>query len=242
MNNHIFRRLGLLSYALASGVCLVALTSGTAWAVWCGTSECSACGSHSWSKREECRFDSQSACNSEIDRVRRETQVAAAVYTCYEKGSGSSTSSGGDLIAKSTEGVVQGIMSGDASLTGMGLLGIGTAALIQGMQSDPAEDTRKAQEATQAQAAMQQRQAEDQRRAEGQALKQNEEKRDRLIGGMMSVGDSSQLGMMGVDSGPGLSLITGDQTISASSSPARLSPTDDHAGSHPKSAGFNQGL
>ena len=240
MDNHIFRKPGLLSYALAGGVGLMVLTSGAAWAVWCGTSECSSCGSHGWSKREECRFDSQSACNSEIDRIRREMQVAAAVYTCYEKGTDSSTYGNADLISKSTEGVVRGITSGDAALTGMGLLGIGTAALVQGMQSDPAADTQRAQEA--AQAAAQQRQAEDQRRAEEQARKQDEERKDRLLGSMMSVDDSSQLGLMGVDSGPGLGLMTGDQTISASSSTTRPSrPADDDAGSLPKSAGFDQG-
>ena len=166
-------------------------------------------------------------------------QVASAVYTCYEKGTDSSISGNSDLVAKSTEGVLRGVTSGDASLTGMGLLGLGTAALLQGMQSDPAADTQGAQLA--AQIAAQQRQAEDQHRAEEQARKHDEEKKDRLLGSMMSVDDTSQLGLMGVDSGPGLGLMTGDQSISASKGATKLSLDEGLAKSNPKSAGYTQG-
>ena len=50
--------------------------------------------------------------------------------------------------------------------------------------------------------------AEEQRRAAEEADRKLEEQKNRLLGGMMDVGDSSQLGLMGVESGPELSLMT----------------------------------
>lgn len=97
-------------------------------------------------------------------------------------GSGSSPSSSSDLVAKSTEGVMQGITSGDANLTGMGLLGIGTAMFLQGMKSDPAADARKAQAAAQV--------AEQQRQAEAEAMRQQELAKQRILG-LLKGGESS---------------------------------------------------
>lgn len=52
------------------------------------------------------------------------------------------------------------------------------------------------------------------RRAEEQELKRHEEMKSRLMGNMMGVGgDSSQLGLMGVDSGSGLGLMTDDLQV-----------------------------
>lgn len=120
---------------------------------------------------------------------------------------GAGTGSNGDLITKSTEGVVQGIMSGDANLTGIGIMGVGVGMFLQGAQGDPAAAARqKAEEQARAAQA-----AEERRRQEEETLKRHEEMKNRLLGGMLNVGDSSQLGLMGADSGSGLSLMTDDR-------------------------------
>ncbi len=211
MKNHVFGKSGLLTYAFACGVFVMTLSSGPAWAVWCATSECSRCGSHGWSKREECRFDSQAACNSEIARVKREQSIAAAVYTCYEHGSGNSTSASGNeaLIAKSTEGLVQGIMSGDANLTSMSVLGLGVASFLGMAQGDPKAEAKLKAETAAREVALEA----ERKRAEQQEIKKHEDMKNRLLGNMMDAGEPSQLGLMGVDSGPRLSLMTDDLQV-----------------------------
>lgn len=87
-------------------------------------------------------------------------------------------------------------------------------AIGNAIRGNPEEDARKASEAQFRAAEAQARadeQAAEKLRAEEQQRIQQEEMKNRLLGGMMNVGDSSQLGLMGVDSSPGLSLMTGDQ-------------------------------
>ncbi len=58
------------------------------------------------------------------------------------------------------------------------------------------------------------RAAEERRRQEEETLKRHEEMKDRLLGSMMGVGEPSQLGLMGADSGSsGLSLMTDEQMM-----------------------------
>ena len=59
--------------------------------------------------------------------------------------------------------------------------------------------------------------AEESRRQEEETLKRHEEMKNRLLGGMLNVGDSSQLGLMGADSGSGLSLMTDDLHVKETS-------------------------
>ncbi len=58
------------------------------------------------------------------------------------------------------------------------------------------------------------------RRAAEEADRKQEEQKNRLLGGMMDVGDSSPLGLMGVESGPGLSLMTDSPSAIAPSAKA----------------------
>jgi hypothetical protein len=86
--------------------------------------------------------------------------------------------------------------------------------IAKSIRGNPEEDARRAEEAQ----ALAAKAAEDKRRTEEQLrkqqeelLKQQEEKKNRLLGNMMGVGSPSKLGLMGVDSGPGLKLMTGEQ-------------------------------
>ena len=112
--------------------------------------------------------------------------------------SSSSTGSSGDLVTDSTRNVVKGIMNGNSQQMGIGMMGIGAAAFIQGMQSDPAADARRAQEAAiaaeqQRQAAEQQRQAEEQRRAE--EIRRQEIARQRILGQLKGAESSGDLAL-----------------------------------------------
>lgn len=88
-------------------------------------------------------------------------------------------------------------------------------AIGDAIRGNPEEDARKASEAQFKAAEAQARadeQAAEKLRAEEQLRIQHEEMKNRLLGGMMNVGESSQLGLIGVDSSPGLTLMTGDKT------------------------------
>lgn len=140
--------------------------------------------------------------------------------------SSSSTGSSGDLVTDSTRNVVKGIMNGNAQQTGIGLMGIGTAALIQGMQSDPAADARRAQEA--AIAAEQQRRAEEERRAE--ALRQQELTRQRILGQLK-----------GTEPSAGLALKMGESESSPDGQGLKLKLSDAD-GKKPKSDAYTKGF
>jgi hypothetical protein len=103
--------------------------------------------------------------------------------------SSSSTGSSGDIVTDSTRNVVTGMMNGNSQQTGIGLFGIGAAALIQGMQSDPAADARRAEEV----AAKQQRQADLQRRSEQEAARQQELSKQRILGALKGTESSTEL-------------------------------------------------
>src|SRR3989338_2380365 len=86
-------------------------------------------------------------------------------------------------------------------------------AIGNALRGDPEADARrKAEEEYQAALA-----AEESRRQEEETLKRHEEMKNRLLGGMLNVGDSSQLGLMGADSGSGLSLMTDDLHVKETS-------------------------
>jgi len=196
MRNHLVKKLRLTVHVFAIGVCLVIFSSENALAVWCGTSECSTCGSHSWSKREECKFDSQAACNNEIDRIRRDMSVSGARFTCYEKGSGSSPSGGsssgsGDLNSLAGEAIAKGLVYGNANMVALG----GFAAILSGaMQANtttPQDDGRAAAEAAAA-AEQRRRLAEQERLAE---LQRQEEAKQRILGALKGAESSAELGL-----------------------------------------------
>ena len=85
------------------------------------------------------------------------------------------------------------------------------------------------------------RAAEQRRRADEQA-RRAEETKARLLGAQ-SGSDPSSLSLMGVDASPDLQLMTGDQTVGASTaSPDKSNKTAGTAGSEPKSAGFAKGF
>lgn len=81
------------------------------------------------------------------------------------------------------------------------------------IRGNPEEDARKAEAMARQQAEVARRRTEEEaerRRAEELELKRHEEMKSRLLGNMMDVGDSSQLGLTGADSGSGLGLMTDD--------------------------------
>jgi hypothetical protein len=87
-------------------------------------------------------------------------------------------------------------------------------ALSDSMFGNPeAEARRRAEEGAR---------AEERRRVEEETLRKDEETKNRLLGNMMNVDGSPQLGLMGVESGPGLSLMT--DSPSAIAPPARGAP------------------
>ena len=116
-------------------------------------------------------------------------------------------------------------------------------AIGQYLRGNPEEDARRKAEEDASAARRRRQEEETLKRHEEETLKRHEEMKNRLLGGMLNVGDSSQLGLMGVDSGSGLSLMTGDQAVSASSlSPNKPIPSNDQANSKPKSASFTKGF
>jgi hypothetical protein len=93
----------------------------------------------------------------------------------------------GDIVNDSAKIVVQGMMNSNSQQMGIGMMGIGTAMIIQGLQGDPAADARRAQ------AAEQQRQAEEQRRADD--LRQQELAKQRILGMLKGPEQSSDLSL-----------------------------------------------
>lgn len=85
-------------------------------------------------------------------------------------------------------------------------------AIGDAIRGNPEEDARR-----KAQAELR---AEEQRRAAEEANRKLEEQKNRLLGGMMGVDDSQPLGLMGVESGPGLSLMTDSASAIAPSAKA----------------------
>ena len=120
-------------------------------------------------------------------------------------GSSGGTGSSGDLITDSSRNLVQGMMNGNAQQMGVGMMGIGAAALIQGLQGDPAADARR-------RAAEAARSAE-QRRRDEEAARQAEDTKNRLLGETKS-SDPNSLSLMGVEPAQDLQLMTGDESIS----------------------------
>ena len=85
------------------------------------------------------------------------------------------------------------------------------------IRGNPEEDARKAEAMARQQAESARRRTEEEaerRRAEEQELKRHEEMKNRLLGNMMDVGDSSQPGLTGADSGSGLGLMIDDIQVS----------------------------
>ena len=104
-------------------------------------------------------------------------------------GSGSSSAPSGDSVG---------------SMIGRELGTIIGKEINKALWGDPAADARrKAEEEASAEA-----RAEELRRANEEALRKAEETKNRLLGGMLGVEGSASLGLMGVESGPALSLMT----------------------------------
>jgi hypothetical protein len=139
------------------------------------------------------------------------------------KGSGQPTCSKGSGGGSSSSGATS---SGDLGRALGAILG---NAIGEALRGDPEADARRNAEAA-AQAA---RAAEAQRRAEEERFRLEEEKKAKLLGTMMGVSDSPQLGLMGVDSGPGLSLMTDSASAIAPSAKA-VPPAGNKSSSYTK--------
>jgi hypothetical protein len=119
-------------------------------------------------------------------------------------------------------------------------------AIGNAIRGNPEEDARKAAAIARQNEENARRRAEEEaarRRAEEQELKRHEEMKSRLLGDMLDVGESSQLGLMGTDSGSGsgLGLMTDDQAVSASINPDKANQKTEQP-SQPKPAGFTKGF
>lgn len=128
-----------------------------------------------------------------------------------------------------------GISSG-SGLTPSQQLGVGILGAIINDAS-----RRNSEESARQQAEDNARAAEERRRAEEEAFRRDEEKKERLLGNMMNVGDSSQLGLMGVETGPGLGLMTDSASVTNASS-AKGSPPADKNANQPKSEAYTKGF
>jgi len=166
----------------------------------------------------EC-FDSEQACKDAVAKAKREQGDGSAFrYTaCAEEGgdTSSSASSGDpadDLIAKGSSNVVSGVMNGSPDTFAVGAMGILGGALIKGMQGDPAADARRAQEAAAA--------AEQQRQYELQQAREEEARKQRLLGEMMDVDAPSEPASEAENSNndDGLGLMLDDESPSSSNS------------------------
>ena len=173
---------------------------------WCVTMSCPACAAHGFrSSGREC-FSSKEACESRVAQVRSSGPTGASYSACTEEGGSAGSGSSGDLLTDSSRNLVQGMMNGNAQQMGIGMMGIGAAALIQGMQPDPAaEARRRAAEAAR---------AAEQKRRDEEAARQAEETKRRLLGETGS-SDPSSLSLMGVEPAPDLQLMTDDASTSA---------------------------
>jgi len=106
--------------------------------------------------------------------------------------------------------MVQGIMNNNSQQFGIGLFG---AIINDASRRNQEDGARREKENARRAAEEQARAAEESRRQEEETLRKHEEMKNRLLGGMMNTGDSSQLGLMGADSGPGLGLMTDDLQV-----------------------------
>jgi hypothetical protein len=153
-------------------------------------------------------------------------------------GSSPNPGSSGDLMTDSSKNVVQGMMNGNQQQMGVGMMGVGAAVLIQGLQDNPEDDARK-----QAEAMEQARQAQ-LRRAEGE--RNAEESRNRLLGELMDT-DTQATGKVATSETPaagqpvvsGLPLMTDDISPSAPIMPAKPDPNP--LPGKPKSNAFKKG-
>jgi len=192
---------------------------------------CPACAAHGFrSSGREC-FGSKEACETRVAEVKSTGSTGASYSPCTEEGGGASSGSSGDLITDSSRNLVQGMMNGNAQQMGIGMMGIGAAALIQGLQGDPAADARR-------RAAEAARAAEQKRRDE-EAARQAEETKQRLLGETNSL-DPSSLSLMGVEPAPELQLMTGDESVSSSAGTNR--PNNTAAAPVRHSEAFTMGL
>ena len=153
-------------------------------------------------------------------------------------GSSSTPASSGNLLTDSSKNVVQGMMNGNQQQMGVGMMGMGAAALIQGLQGSPEDDARQ-----QAAAAEEARKAQIRRE---QQERNNEETKNRLLGELIDSGD--QTIKIVATSGTaeniqptlsGLPLMTDDVSPSASITP--LKPMSNILPEKTKSEAFKKG-
>lgn len=143
---------------------------------------------------------------------------------------GSSCNSGGGSSGGSTPAAELGKALGQ-------IIGQKIGEAIRG---NPQEDDRR--QAEHLNELMAEQEAE-RRRAAEQARVRSEEQKNRLLGSMLDVSESSQLGLIGLDSVPGgLGLIMDDPPVSASISQEKGDPVVKAAVTNPPSAGFTKGF
>lgn len=153
-------------------------------------------------------------------------------------GSSSTPASSGNLILDSSKNVVQGMMNGNQQQMGVGMMGMGAAALIQGLQGSPEDDARKqaaaAEEAQRAQVRKEQEEI------------NNEQSKNRLLGELMDSGSQARNDVAtseaAASSQPmlsGLPLMTEDTSPSAPIMPAN--PASNLLPEKPKSDAFKKG-
>lgn len=120
--------------SLSSTVLCLLLLSSVSHADWIGKADRSACPSQYISvTHSEEHYASESACRAGIAEAQDSEHLACARYWC-ESGDGEAATGGGStdsaLINTSSRAVAEGLVNGDAGTFGVGLAGMGVAALF----------------------------------------------------------------------------------------------------------------
>ncbi len=189
-----------MKYLLACCICCALFSGVQAWAIWCGTSECTSCGSHGWSKREECKYSSESACRSDIARIKQEMNISGAVFSCYEQGQSNSNSSTGNPVGDAVTGAITGNQQQFATGVG-GMIGNAIVNSFRGNSKEASAPKAVPPTLT----------AEQKRQAMERAIR-DEEARQRLLGSLKGMDAAPQLSLMGVGDAPNLQPISEDST------------------------------
>jgi len=135
---------------------------------------------------QEGPFPTLSQCNAYVAQASRGNNLSCARYSCDVVGGGASTGSSGSgldgsLQQQSVSNFVEGAMSGNSQQMGLGLLGMGLGAMMQG--GDEAS-TRERQQRQQELEAARQREAMERAKIEAEQARVAQERHQKLMGSL----------------------------------------------------------
>jgi len=215
------------------GFALLLLAVQPVFAGWMATADFTACPRKYIpnTSAKEGPFATESMCKARVDRVKRESPLACARYSCKEEGGSASSApaaAGHELDKNIADAMAAGlsgkISAGDAAgLVGLGLLG---NIILAPSGGNPAQAQARALE---------------QKRLAEEEAKRQEATKERLLGEMQGVENTANLQIMD-DSGSGeLALMTGDEAVSTSVAPPKNSQSKG-SNAKSKSAAYTKGF